>query len=82
MSNDNQLCVRIKLEGFFERCRIHIPGVLFRVNEDSLAVFVGDRIDGSIEGHVAGKDRVAFKRTFIRFRLAVKSFTGKLGCQM
>ena len=82
MGDDNQLCVRIKLEGFFERCRIHIPGVLFRVDEDGLTVFVGDRIDGGVEGHVAGKDRVAFKCTFIRSRLAVKSFTGKLGCQM
>jgi hypothetical protein len=49
---------------------------------DDGTVFVGDRIDGGVEGHITGKDRVAFKCTFIRSRLTVKSFTGELGCQM
>lgn len=50
--DDDDLDLRIEREGFFEGHRVHVPRVGLRVDEDGLAVLVGDRVDRRVKRHV------------------------------
>ena len=59
MGNDNELYVRIERKGFLQSGGRHVPGVIFGVDEDRLAVLIGDGIDGCIKGYIGAEDLVA-----------------------
>ncbi len=50
--NDDHLHLGVDLEGFFQRHRIHVPGVALRVDEDGDAALVHHGVDGGVKGHV------------------------------
>ena len=49
MDKDHDPDIRVHRKRFFQRFRRHIPGIILGIDKDSLAVFVGDGIDGGIE---------------------------------
>ncbi len=77
--NDDEFCVRIDLEGLFEGFRAHIPGVALGVDEDSLAVLVGDRVDAGVKCAVRAEHAVALEGAFIGACLAIELLAGELG---
>ena len=56
---NDDLRLRMELEGLFERDGIHVPRLALRVDEDRRGLFIDDRIDGRREGHVGAEDLVA-----------------------
>ena len=56
---NDDLRLRMELEGLFERDGIHVPCLAFRVDEDGRGFFVNDGIDGRGERHVGAEDLVA-----------------------
>ena len=56
---NDDLRLRMELEGLFQRDGIHVPRLALRVDEDGRRLFVNDRIDGRGERHVGAEDLVA-----------------------
>ena len=72
MRNDNQSDLRIKPECPFQGCRVHIPGIILRINEDGFSAFIGHRIHRGIKGHVAAENPFPFQYAVADFRLTVE----------
>ena len=82
MRNDNQSDLRIKRESPLQGCGIHIPGIIFRIDEDGFSTLISHRIHRGIKGHVAAEDLFSFQNTMSNLRLTVKllprQFYGKV----
>ena len=78
----HQAYVRVNFKSLFEGDRVHVPGLVFGVDEHSLAVLVGDGVHGGVERHVAAEHFVSAERTFARLGHAVQSFAGKFCAEM
>ena len=78
----HQAHVRVNFKSLFEGDRVHVPGLVFGVDEHGLAVLVGDGVHGGIERHVAAEHFVSAERTFARLGHAVESFASKFCAEM
>lgn len=78
----DQAHVGVNFEGLFEGDGIHVPGVVFGVNEHGFAVFVGDGVHGGVEGHVAAEHLVIAEATLACLGHAVKGLARELGAQV
>ena len=76
--NDNQSDLRIKPECPFQGCRVHIPGIILRINEDGFSAFIGHRIHRGIKGHVAAENLFSFQCAVSDFRLTIEFFPRQL----
>ena len=52
MCQHDNLHVRVLPESPFQCLRIHIPGIVFRINKNLFSAFIGNRIDGRIKSHI------------------------------
>ena len=82
MRNDNEADVGIQRKGFLQGFRTHVPGVVLSVDEDGLAVLVGDGVDGGVKGHVGAEDLMALQGAVVGSRLAIETLTGQLCCKV
>lgn len=78
----HQAHVRVNFECLFEGDRVHVPGLVFGVDEHGLAILVGDRVHGGVERHVAAEHLVVLERTFARLGHAVKGFASELSAEV
>lgn len=78
----HQAHVRVNFKSLFEGDRVHVPGLVFGVDEHSLAVLVSDGVHGGVERHVAAEHLVSAERTFARLGHAVESFASKFCAEM
>ena len=78
----HQAHVRVNFESLFEGDRVHVPGLVFGVDEHGLAVFVSDGVHGGVKRHVATEHFVSAERTFARLGHAVESFASKFCAEM
>lgn len=78
----HQAHVRVNFKSLFEGDRVHVPCLVFGVDEHGLAVFVSDGVHGSVERHVAAEHFVSAERTFARLGHAVESFASKFCAEM
>ena len=74
----HQAHVRVNFKSLFEGDRIHVPRLVFGIDEHGLAVLVGDGVHGSVERHVAAEHLVSAERTFARLGHAVERFASEL----
>ena len=75
--DDDQPHFRVDLKGFFQRFRIHVPGIGFGVNIDRLSAFIRHRIDSRVKGHVTAEDLLPLQSAVSDLRLAVQSLPGQ-----
>ena len=78
----HQAHIGVNFEGLFEGDRIHVPGVVFGVNEHGLAIFVSDGVHGGVEGHVAAEHLVVAEAPLARLGHAVKGLAREFGAQV
>lgn len=78
----HQAHVRVNFECLFEGDRVHVPRLVFGVDEHCLAVLVGDGVHGGVERHVAAEHFVSAERAFARLGHAVKGFASKFCAEM
>ena len=78
----HQAHVRVNFKSLFEGDRVHVPSLVFGVDEHGFAVLVGDGVHGSVERHVAAEHLVSAERTFTRLGHAVESFASKFCAEM
>ena len=78
----HQTHVGVNLECLFEGDRVHVPCLVFGVDEHCLAVLVGDGVHGGVERHVAAEDLVALQCAGTCLGHAVQSFAGKLSAEV
>ena len=67
----HQAHVRVNFKSLFEGDRVHVPRLVFGVDEHGFAVLVGDGVHGGVERHVAAEHFVSAERTFARLGHAV-----------
>lgn len=82
MNKHHQAHVGVNFEGLFEGDGVHVPGVVFGVDEHGFAVFVGDGVHGGVEGHVAAEHLVAAETPLARLWHAVQGFACELGAKV
>ena len=82
MRNDNQLHIRVNLKRLFQCDGIHIPGVALSINENGLAVLIGDRINARIKGHIRREDLFPRQSPRIGFCLPIELFACQFGCKV
>ena len=78
----DQTNVRINFESFFEGYRIHVPGVVFGVDEHGFAVFVGNGVHRRVKSHVAAENLVAAQAPLAHLGHAIKGLARKLCAQV
>lgn len=78
----HQAHVRVNFKSLFEGGRVHVPCLVFGVDEHGLAVLVGDGVHGGIERHVAAEHFVSVERTFARLGHSVQSLARKFRAEV
>ena len=78
MSYYNHLDIRVDLKCFFQRHRVHIPGVTFGINENRDTALINHRVHRSAESNVGTKYLFAIQHTFADPGLTVHGFSRKL----
>ena len=78
MSDDDQPYLGVKLKRFFERGRVHVPCIVFGIDEYRLAALIRYRVYGSVKGHIRGKYLFALERAVARLRLTVELLRAQL----
>ena len=74
--------IGVNFESLFEGDRIHIPGVVFGVDEHGLAILVSDGVHGGIERHVAAEHLAFLECPGAGLGHAVERFACKLGAEV
>ena len=64
MCNDNYFYLWIKFKSFFQCCRIHVPGIIFRINKYRDTTFVNHWVYCCIKCHIGAENFVVVKSTF------------------
>ena len=82
MNKHNQSHVGVNLEGLFEGDGVHVPGVVFGVDEHGFAVFVGDGVHGRVKSHVAAEHLMPAQRPLAHLGHAVQGLARELGAQV
>ena len=82
MNEHHQSHFGVNLEGLFERDRIHVPGVVFGVDEHGFAVLVGDGVHRRVESHVTAEHLVAAEATLAHLGHAVQGLARELGAEV
>ena len=62
----HQAYIGVNFECLFEGDRVHVPGLVFGVDEHCFAVFVGDGVHGGVERHVAAEHLVVAEAPLAR----------------
>ena len=78
----HQAHVGVNFKSLFQGHRVHVPGVVFGVDEHGLAVLVGDGVHGGVESHVAAEHLVVAQASLARLGHAVQSLARQLGAQV
>ena len=74
MCHNNQFHFRIDLKGFLQRCRIHVPGIIFRIDKYRYTTFIYHGIDSSVKGHIRAEHPVLTQGTPAGFGSAIEPF--------
>ena len=82
MNEDHQSDFGVNFESLFEGYRIHVPGIVFGVDEHGFAVLVGNGVHRCVEGHVAAEHLVALQCASADLRHAVQGFASELGAKV
>ena len=70
----NQSGIGVEFEGLLKGTGVHVPGVVLGIDENSLAVLIGNGVNGRIKSHVRAEDAMAGEGTGVRAGLAVELF--------
>ena len=82
VNEHHQAHVGVNLESLLERDRVHVPGVVFSVDEHGFAVLVGDGVHRCVESHVAAENLVALQCPGADLGHSVKGFARELCAKM
>ena len=82
MNENHKLYIWINIKSFFKCNRIHIPCITFRINENSLAILICNRIDCRIKCHIRTENLMSLKCSCIWLCLSIELFTCKFDCKM
>ena len=82
VSDHDKLYFRIELKRLLQCFRTHIPGVIFRIDEDGFPVLIRDRVHRGIKCHVAGEHLLSCQGAPVRPCLSVQFLSGKLRGKM
>ena len=58
MGADHRLRIRVLFKGRLQRIRVHVPGLLLRVDEYRHRLFIADGITGGGKGQIGGKHHI------------------------
>ncbi len=78
----HQAYVRVNFKSLFEGDRVHVPRLVFGVDEHGFAIFVGDGVHGGVERHVAAEHLVSAERAFARLGHAVERFASEFRAEV
>jgi len=78
----HQAHVRVNFKSLLEGDRVHVPCLVFGVDEHGLAVLVGDGVHRRIKRHVAAEHLVVLERPGAGLGHAVKGFASKFCAEM
>ena len=71
MRDYNQSDFRVESKCPFQCSRIHVPGLIFRVDEDCFAALISHGIHCGIKGHVRAENLLSLQHTMPHFGLTV-----------
>ena len=82
MNEGHESLFGVNFKSLFEGHRIHVPGIVFGVDEHGFAVLVGNGIHRRVKSHVAAEHLVALQGTGADFGHAVQGFASELGAKV